>query len=542
MMNKTYIGAFALHVKGNINQYYNVVSFELTKAVGAYATCQITVADCTTSVEAIKSSFPKVGSISQLFDKTIASQAQSALADCSLIQYKQQGTKTWFQGKLCTITPALQTSQGVSAGLQCYCAGKACQLQYCPIGDYVYTPKAMADDVSFMQKVGVFEPNSLKDALFAASNKMSTAQVINGTKINMDNNILQMMDKSLSKLMQFQKFKDSKLNELQTPVKLSQYFTCAVYPSKILKGQCYAKMHPYMQKLVQDFMNGYENATILDAVAQTLQGSSRLLTFVPPAMGQPDKLKIWPSFIQKLNKEITLSSQDMLGCSITSNPLSHLRTPTYIYIRARMAAAYQTGDKEYSRITGRYALQGAKEPYRLKLLDVPSWILNTVIQGEEQENNKKSQNGQTTQLVNKDAQAGTGKKEQKSPIMTAKSIKALLDAYAKTIYFHTYMMDKQAFINLAVTDKTLSLDKYIGQSLAFQMPVDASQLGTQGKPMKFYGRLQNITYAFKAATAPSHKSVLQLSCMFHGVTPQASPAKSLFTDDNKTFIYDIRGK
>lgn len=533
------IGAFVLSISGNAGGSFNVTYFELVKSVGTYASCTVAIADATEVVAPIRTSFPKLSSIKGLFSKIVKSQAQGSLADCQLIQYKSSGKRrTWFKGKLCTITPTLQVANGVQTGLQCYCAGKACELQYNPTSDFIFTPASMAKNQTALQKAGVFGNGQIHQSVWAASQKLDSTKVISWGKISINDNVLQMLDKSLEQLLKFQKFSDPQINNIQPKTKLAEYFTCNVYPSKILKLQKYPhSLHPYVQKLVQDFLNGYRGGTVLDAVANALQAQDRYLTFVPPAIGQQDKLKIWPSFIQRCMSSIQLEPQDMLGCSIASNPMQHIRTPTCIYIRSRLLPAFAKDQKPgYSPVKGFYALPGASQPYRLKLLDVPNWVLNVVVQNNSKALNKNTKSG----LLNSDA-------EKKAAIaQTTKELavnQALLDAYAKTVYFNNYMLDKQANIDLAITQKTIGLDKYVGQSIKFYMPIDASQLGkgTSGCQM-FYGRLQNIQYAFKAANSPQGKSSLQISCGLTGVTPQDSPAASLFTDDNKTFIYEIRGK
>ena len=548
------VGAFVLHITGTVNAYYNVTYFELAKSIGAYASCQVVLADQTSSVQGNKTNFPKLGSVGKLFKSVMASQAKGALMSCKLIQYKATGNKTWFQGKLCTVTPTLQTATGVQAGLNCYCAGKACQLQYAPNSDYINTPAAMAKDISMLQKVGIFSATGLNQAMFAASSKPSVAQLLSRSGSSMDNSILQMIDKNLQALLSFQNTKGGQVAKYTPKVKLSDYFTCNIYPSQVLKMNNYHAKHAYMQSLVQDFINSYTGATILQAVDAALSGQQRMLTFVPPARGQQDKLKLWPSFVQKLTSGYSLQLQDMLSCSITSNPLSHIRTPTYIYVRSLLTPAYDGQKATYARTVGRYALQGASSPYRLKLLDVPGWIVNIIVQSQQRKNAKNNKNttvtsgagglAQPTTLVNKDADVQRGaNKENKNEgkfSYDSKQVTSLLDAFAKTIYFHTYMMDKQASIDLAITQKTLDLDKYIGQSLAFRIPVQAKQLGSTGQ--LFYGRLQGLRYEFKSANSPKAKSSMSVSCTFSAVASADSPAATLYKDDNKTFIYRIGKK
>ena len=546
-INTYNIGAFILQIKGTVNACYNVIYFQLTKAQGAYATCQLQIADYTNIIQGNNINFPALGSVAELFKKTISSEAKGQLMDCSLIQYKKEGTTIWFQGKLCTVTPVLQMLTGVQAGIQCYCAGKACQLQYCPNGDYIYTPANIADDISMLQSAGIFSPSGVQQAMFAASQKPEVSWLLGQSGTSMDNSILQMLDKNLQALQDFQGRRGQQIAKVTPKTKLSDYFTCDIYPSKILKMDNYHPKHAYMQSLVEDFINGYTQATILDAISQALQGQQRMLTFVPSARGEKDKLKLWPAFIQKLTSSYILLPSDMLSCTVTSNPLSHIRTPTYIYIRSKLTAAYDVNKTQYSRVMGKYKLQGATQPYRLKLLDVPGWMVNIIVQNQQRKNAEKKgeKAGKvTTTLVNKDADAQYIIQQQKLPMNNIAEANAqpkdLLDAFAKTIYFHSYMLDKQARIGLAITEKTLALDKYIGHSLAFKMPIQAKQLGGGGET--FYGRLQSVQYRFRGATSPKAKSLLQMDCSFSGVTSTDSPGASLYKDDNETFIYSIGKK
>ena len=539
------IGAFILCVDNKDN--YAVTSFQLSKGIGMITSLTADVCDMTQAINYNASSYPQqLGSIKTLFDNSQKNQGVGKLSDVKLIQYRKSGQRVWFLGKVCEVTPTLRAAQGVNAGMQCYCMGKACQLLYQPFTDFIYVPHQFASDIAYLQSMGVFKKGGINQALYAASQRPSIPDIIQHSEfsIKTEDNILEMLDKALKSLHAWQKtnFKKEKIEQLgEAPdLKENGYFKCNLKLADTLANAVVGGIHPYVQGLIGDLINGFWSTTILDAITSSIEGNGRYLTFSPSSIASgEDFLNIIPAYIQPVNKEFKLTPENMLACTVSSNALDHIRTPNLIYTRSKLRIAYQKAEDRntFSQAFGKYALTtGAKPPYRLKVLDVPDWLLNTLQESDTQGQNK-TQNKKTelkNQPLNK---VKENKKQSQRRNIDFKKYLQTLNAFAKTIFFHTYMLDRNAEISLAVNDNTLNLDKYIGQSLEFQMPVQAAQLGKSG--YDFYGRLQGVRYAFQAATTPTAKSVISLSCTLSGVTAKDAPGKDLFAgkDNDKGFIY-----
>lgn len=526
-IQKYNIGAFVLQVSGI--GAFTVISFQLTKAIGTITSCVVNVSDCTKEVDLNASSYPKkLGSIKKLFQTSQKTQNIGKLMDVRLEEYTASGKKIWFLGKLCVVTPTLNTAFGVKAGLQCYCMGKACMLMYQPSSDFIYVPSNTAKDVALLEKAGVFKAGSLQEAIFASSYKTGVKDILSSSGIKATDTVLQMLNKALKRLSEWRKKRGQVLGA-QQQTDLTDYFTCNIRLSNQVVGTLKKSAHPYIRGLIQDFFNGFNQAILLQAVISSLQGNQRYLTFIPSSIQSgKDMLDICPSYVEKADKSFTLNPQDMLACNVSSNPQQHLRTPTCIYTRSAKMTAWQESDKRlvYWKQLGSYTLPGAAAPYRLKLLDVPGWVLNTLVEEQTKILNKSGLLNPSIQQLNKKAQQTAA---------DYKATQAVLDQLAKTVFFHSYMMDKTAMINLAISDKTVDMDKYIGKSILFQMPIEAAQLGKQGS--RFYGRVQNVSYQFNAAQSPKAKSTMNINCVISGVTSQQSPGASIFQDDGNFFIY-----
>lgn len=502
--------------------------------MGMITACTIGVSDCTKDVTLNSSSYPKqLGSIKTLFQISQKAQNIGKLMDVKLEQYTATGKTVWFTGKLCVVTPMLDTSFGVKAGLQCYCMGKACMLMYQPSSDFIYVPSNVATDVATLQNGGAFTKGSLQEAMFASSFKPDINTL--AAKASAKDSILQMLNKVLQQLTRWRSQRGQTLGA-QEQINLTDYFTCNVHLAQAIVNQMSGTAHPYVRGLIQDFANGFYQGILFQAVVGSLQGDARYLTYIPSSIESgKDMLEICPSYIGKFQKGFILDPQDMLACNVSVNPQQHLRTPTSVYIRAPQMTAWQAQDKRVVlwQQVGSYILPGAVTPYRLKILDVPGWLTNVLVE----KSSKALSKGSKTTLKNpsqKDIKENVAKRGEQAGKVLSEN-KAALNKFAKTVFFHTYMLDKLASINLAVSEKTLKIDSYIGKSILFEMPVEASQLGKKGS--RFYGRVQDVTYSFQAAQSPKAKSALNIRCSISGVTSQDAPSAALFQDDGSSFIY-----
>lgn len=529
-LHKYNIGAFILQIAGM--GAFTVVSFQLTKAMGMITACTIGVSDCTKDVTLNSSSYPKkLGSIKSLFQTSQKTQNIGKLMDVKLEQYTATGKTVWFTGKLCVVTPMLDTSFGVKAGLQCYCMGKACMLMYQPSSDFIYVPSNVATDVATLQNGGAFTKGGLQEAMFASSFKPDINTL--AAKASAKDSILQMLNKVLQQLSRWRNQRGQALGA-QGQVNLADYFTCNVHLTQAIINQMSGTAHPYVRGLVQDFANGFYQGILFQAVVGSLQGDARYLTYIPSSIESgEDMLEICPSYIGKFQEGFILDPQDMLACNVSVNPQQHLRTPTCVYIRAPQMTAWQAQDKKLVlwKQVGSYILPGATTPYRLKVLDVPSWLTNVLV---EKSSKALSQGGESRLKNETEIKQDVARRAQKAG-KALKENKEIQNKFAKTVFFHTYMLDKLASINLAISEKTLKIDNYIGKSILFEMPVEASQLGKKGS--RFYGRVQDVTYSFQAAQSPKAKSALNIRCSISGVTSQDAPSAALFQDDGSSFIY-----
>ena len=419
-------------------------------------------------------------------------------------------------------------------------------LMYSPASDFIYAPAAKANDLKSVQLAGVFS-GKLKEAAYAASQKVDLDDCIKHSRATPRDTILQMLDKTLETMVSMKGKRGIQLGQ-QPKIELKKYFDCNIKLSKAIAQQLSDTINPYVKSLIQDFFNGFNNATVFEAIIQTLRSRDRYLTVIPPSIQDAqkgyDKLRLWPEYIEPLTKGVVLKPDQMLSCNISSNPIQHLRTPTCLYIRAKKKSAFsaQANQKpQYWHSKGRYILKGAKSPYRLQVLDVPSWALNTIIERIQRKMAKVLESAATgedkNKFTNKDTpQAVVAQREGvKQTPASINQEQELLNQMAKTKFFNTYMLNKQASLRLAVTEETLLFDKNVGKSIQFQMPVEAAQLGKQG--LKFYGRVQQVRYQFKASSSPKNKSSMEITCTLSGVTYADAPASIIYKDDGQLPIY-----
>ena len=420
-------------------------------------------------------------------------------------------------------------------------------LMYSPASDFVYVPATKANDLNAIQSAGVFS-GTISQAQYAASQKADLITCLLKSEATTKDTILQMLNKTLATLTSMKGKRGAALGQ-QPKIPLDKYFDCNIKLSDVVAGQLSKTINPYISSLIQDFFNGFNNATVYQAITQTLRSRDRCLTVIPPSIQDAqkgyDKLRIWPQYIEPLTKGVVLKPDQMLSCNINSNPMQQLRTPTCLYIRAKKMSAFsaQVNQKpQYWMSKGRYILKGAKAPYRLQVLDVPSWALNAIVQRLQKEQSKGSEKTTAnkagkSKLTNKDTpqEAAAQKETSKQTSVSINQWQNLLNQLAKTKFFNTYMLNKQAFLRLAVTDETLLFDKNVGKSIQFQMPVEAAQLGKQG--LKFYGRVQQVRYTFKASSSPKNKSSMQITCTLSGVTYADAPASIVYKDDGQLPIY-----
>ena len=381
--NKTAIGAFALQIT-QIGHFV-VTGFQLTKSVNKIAACTISIADFTQQITVNNLyAYPKeLGSIKELFKKTQQIQNTGKLYSCRLIEYKKDSTKVWFTGKLCVITPILQTAYGIQSSLQCYCLGQACQLLFQPFTDFIYVPEGFASDPGFLQRVGAFEPGGIVQAMFASSKKPSVDQIVSSGKIAKTDTILQMLSKALTALLKWNKVSPQNIqfsNKFQA-VDLTRYFECNLVLSDPVKNSAASgQLHPYVKSLVDNFINGFQHDNIMQAVMSTLSSSGRYLSFAPSSISsQKDMLQIIPAYVQPYKGQGGVSPYQMLGCSLSVNPLEHIKTPTYLYIRNKKGSAWESisGQKDiYDKTLGSYQLKGATAPFRLQILDVECRVID----------------------------------------------------------------------------------------------------------------------------------------------------------------------
>lgn len=532
------IGAFVLEID-KIGAFV-VVNFQLTKSIGKITSCTIVVSDYTQQVIVNNQrNFPKkLGSIKQLFQQSTEIQNTGKLYSCKLVQYRSDGqTRNWFLGKVCVITPILHTAYGVKAGMQCYCMGQACQLMFQPFSDFVYVPGGYASDIKFLQSVGVFKSGGITQALFASSKRPQPKTIITKGKIESSSTILYVLNVALNVLMGWNKIspQTKELSAVQS-VDLNKYFTGGIKLSSALRKQVGA-IHPYIHQLLKTFTNGFQNDTILDAIINTISSQGRYLTFVPSSMSSgQDLLQIIPAYIRKSVSQfpLLLTPQNMIGCSISANPLEHIKTPTYVYIRGKKLSAWQTPKNnvtDYDKTVGRYYLKGVKPPYRLQILDVPTWLLNMAVQSQQKQEGSKD-----SPLMSKSrkAQSKTGNKESAQG-----TVNELMNTFAKTVFFNRYMLNKSADISLAVNSYTIDIDSFLGDSLPFSIPIEAAELGQDTTGQNFYGVLNSVTYSFQAASTPTAKSNMGIRCSLSGVLAEGSQGtQDLYKNDGKNFIYE----
>ena len=92
-----------------------------------------------------------------------------------------------------------------------------------------------------------------------------------------------------------------------------------------------------------------------------------------------DLLRFIPAYIRPVEADSILTTDNMIGCSISANPMEHIKTPTYVYIRGKKRSIWskpRDNAKSYDKSVGSYCLKGAQSPYRLQILDIPAWLLN----------------------------------------------------------------------------------------------------------------------------------------------------------------------
>lgn len=544
-----YVGAFYLEViKQGKKLNFNVVSFILQKLLGKLPYANVSVADVTenNSVEVIKTNFPKLSSIKELYKSL--SIGKGGLLDCRLVQIQSKGSgstqKQWFRGKLATITPFVSMESGISTGMTCYCLSKACQLMFSIHADFIYAPAALARSIRDLESYQVFSGNFMKKQTFYQSRKLNITKLISASGATAKDNLLDMAQKALNKLSNWQQatIKDQAVKDALPVYKLKEYFKSTWYlAERYYKYNASTGLHPYVNDFCYAFLNSYMSSTILDSFLDALTSDWRMLTVAPPARGEQDKLVITPTFNSPLTA-FTLTANDMLSCNVAASPITHLKTPDRIYTRSPIAAAWSSpDDKGYSNAHGTYEMQSSKnnKNLKVKVIDTPSWLLNTLLQqARTQEKNQKSGNKkQETSFRNLTAQDMMKKNPvpAQTPTVTTKGLQ-MLDDMAKTIFIHFFLRNKQASINMVVSQKTLDIDKYIGKAIRMQIPIQASQLGN--KADTFYGVVSSVRYQYHASESPRSMSSMSVTCSVTGVTwKDDRESAQLYQKAQKNLLY-----
>lgn len=536
------VGAFYFQVtqKGK-KQCFNVASFQLEKVLGKLPYVNIGITDVTknNSVQIINTTFPKLSSIKELYKSV--SIGKGALLDCRLVQIRTNGSprqKQWFRGKLATITPFVNTESGVSSGMNCYCMSKACQLMFSVHSDFIYAPATEARNIEALYNYQVFSNRFMQRKMFSQSQKLNIPVLVQLCEANANDDILTMAQKSLDALSKWQKNSSSDQVAKALPrYELSKYFINKWKLSQVYREYKDSAQHPYIQSFGQDFLNNYMTETILDSFISALSSNWRMLTVVPPARGQQDKLEIVPTF-NSPKANFTLTTQDMLSCHVAASPVTHLKTPDKIYTRSPLSTAFGGADTiGYSAAHGTYELRSSRnnENLKLKIIDIPSWMLNTIL--DQARAKQKQQTGKDTNLRNLTAQEQIKKAQvpASGPVVQEIGLK-MLNSMAKTIFIHFFLRDKQASITLAISQKTLDIDKYVGKAISMQIPIQAEQLG--GSPDTFYGVVSGVRYQYHASESPRNTSSLTATCSITGVTwKQDRQSAQLYQNIQDNLLY-----
>lgn len=540
MMTLYTSGSFVLCVKvSGAVKYYAVKNFYLRKAKGAITQCRVSLMDVTWQVEVRNlSTYPKLSALAQLYNS--ACQPETKPMQCQLLQYNSRQNSgqpvQWFTGRVCVVTPVLAQRPGITSQYTCFCMGKACQLMFSYVSDYKYVDAKSANNVPQLQKNGLIGANAQATNIFSTE-KLDTALLISnsGQSIQADT-VDQLFTKAFNYLQQMR----AKLALFaQTPtIDLSEYITSQYKISSVIKQAIKAPVdlghsNPYLIAFDQMFASGIDNRQLIDAIMTTLAGQ-RFLTTAPAQRTLPDaqdKLFIIPNYVLPVQtQDAIITPEDINLVQVTANPLSHLSIPDKLFVNLTMLSAFDMGTRLMQNIPGLYGEYEAVTPAsKIKQAGAPWWLLTIAVQ---------KSRFKTYKADMKNIPVGQSAVTQTQQNASwADGAKQMFDTYTKTLYFSMYAAQKQATVSLLPTDKAKNMDRYIGKSIALQLPLDQQNLNDR-KYSKFFGVLDSVTYQYGCSTSPQQSSYLTITANVTALTPQSSDfAKAIFQDQQTPLLY-----
>lgn len=529
VIQTTHIYPFVLQVQDKY--YFHISSFELTYAVGSIPSCSIQLMQKSdTQLINNANGIPQFSSFQKLVQYT--SSIQGNLVKCKLLQWESDKKKTcFFQGYVTAVNTHLTAGTNTYSGVSCVCMAPACRLVYAVHSDFVYTPQSVAKDYNQLQTWGVGDINKLLGTSFGQT--LSITDQILKSNISVSDNIADMLNKLFISWTEYKKQKQFAPDFQSPALKLSQFFQSEYMLSKYAVKLSTSKTNAFIKQLSTDFVNGLLSDTIFASVIYAI-GGDKLLTVTPTKLADT-KLSIIPAFITPYQQGLVIKANDIASIDVSLSPMTHLRTPNVVYVNMSKYVLYQAGKNNNRGIYGRYPAKGQPMPAvpKVKIINGPNWLLQASIQG------ACSKAVQTTQLRN--YAVGQNQKSSPQPVIqqilqTDQDNISLRDAYAKAIFFNTYLRDKRAVLELIVKPQSMtSLVNYLGKSVLLQCPVTLSQ-AQKAEYAEYYGVLNAVQYIYTASSSVRQSSSFRIRCSVDGLTSKQDKVYASFYTQTNSVI------
>ena len=462
---------------------------------------------------------------------------------CKLIQVVSKQRITWFSGYIAGINPALSSAgSNTQTRTHISCIGDQMDLMFSPVKDFAYVPVASAALLPTLDRLSKSNGTNLLFNQYQ-SIPFTYKDIIGVARQRATDDIATL-------LCEFNQAINTKIkspnSKIHAGVQLQNYIqskTCLTKDIRSDKFMLIAK-NPYIQALNTSYLAGITQKTVWDGLLAAI--GDKYLQLVPPSISQLNtekrpKYKILPNYPNSLPK-YTIYNDDLIGITLSSNPLQQLSIPDLIAVNVKPISQYQSdsSNKEQQDIAG--GLYGVypdpntfdkQQHVKLKIINAPNWLLNICnIELEPSINNTQNRSPKTTQ-------AGT-QQNIDSMRSNLQSIKSIIDTYAKSIFYYLYASHKGATLKLPYSDTGRYIDGYLGQSICLNINNIVS-VSKAADSLLLYCMMNAVNYQYKAADILNQStSSFDITVSVTQLVSKGSRFQSIYTKPLANTIYYMK--
>ena len=539
------IGCFILYIKDKKASYcFAVQSFDIDLALDSIPSCVVQIKDVDNSSLSNIKNITKYSKAGIAYNLAMEAQRNRQLLDIELVQYKQDlTTKSWFKGKLCSVSMSSKGSiERSNRGVICNCRHALCQLQYNYLTQSVYTPGTSAITFDMARRIFNYSIQGVTPKEGWGNKQKDINSVVAKSNPNIKtDSILDITQKAVKQLLKVreQRYKASfSVSSNISNLDIDKYFKTQYFITPLLiDGQSLyirSKSSGNTEQgwhFLQHFYNQLSNNVIQGTLAQSLLSlfaKPLFLRTVPSGKEEKDnKIKIVPSsfntFDQK-NTQNIITLKDAISTNVSYDSIGMLYRPQALLVCFNPSFSWRPKTQKAPTTINEFGIYPAslrsqnnkRSIQHIRFLQGPAWMQSVASKVQQVEN----KNGAVVPVNNKNkARDPRALEIRKTPIQSIR------DTFAKQIYFAQFAPYSTAIVELVVNNRSLyEIDKHMGQTFKFQALSGYQK--NKAVPIAYYGVLGSLSYSYANSIEGSRMNV---SASFNFVIQSDSQQSYIYT-------------